>query len=149
MRLGLPFFDIDTTFRVVAKLRRTEGTKFKDMKTTTSRMAHDRVYGILEFTLRGKRFEIPVYQSKDLMDKEPYKDYLFFPFTDLTNSEETYGGGRYIDLRIPAGDEITIDFNKAYNPYCAYSARFSCPIVPSENHIDVEVRAGVKYGGNH
>lgn len=75
-----------------------------------------------------------------------YKDYLFFPFTDTTNGNETYDGGRYIDLRIPAsGNEIIIDFNKAYNPFCAYSAGYSCPIVPAENNLDIPITVGVRY----
>lgn len=80
------------------------------------------------------------------MQKEEYADYLFFPFTDETNGKETYGGGRYIDLRIPKeGDSLVIDFNMAYNPYCAYSWQYSCPLVPAENQMDVEVPVGIRY----
>ena len=105
-----------------------------------------RVYGILEFTLRGKPFQIPVYQSQQLMSTEKYKDYLFFPFTDLTNGEQTYPSGRYIELEIPTeGNTLIVDFNKAYNPYCAYSTKYSCPIVPAENNLDIEIPAGVMY----
>ncbi|HEX8060639.1 MAG TPA: DUF1684 domain-containing protein [Cyclobacteriaceae bacterium] len=146
---SLPFYNIDVNYRVVAKLRKTDGTDFKPMKTTTSRLATDRVYGILEFTLNGKDIKIPVYQSKDLMATAEWKDYLFFPFTDLTNNDGTYGGGRYIDLRIPTGDEIVVDFNKAYNPSCAYNPKYSCPLVPAENHIDIAITAGVRYEGKH
>lgn len=146
---SLPFFDIDPSYVVTAKLIAMPETQFKPAKTTTARFANHRVYGMLEFTLGGKNISIPVYQSKDLLNNAEYKDYLFFPFTDLTNGEETYGGGRYIDLRIPPGGEIKIDFNKAYNPSCAYSPKYSCPIVPSENHIDLAVKAGVKYEGHH
>ena len=78
------------------------------------------------------------------MREEGYEDYLFLPFTDLTNGEETYGGGRYIDLSIPEGNTIQLDFNKAYNPYCTYNKKFSCPLVPSVNSIKTRVVAGVK-----
>ena len=78
------------------------------------------------------------------MQQEKYRDYLFLPFTDNTNGEQTYTGGRYIDLSIPDGDTIVVDFNKAYNPYCAYNKKYSCPIVPSVNNLDTEIRAGVK-----
>jgi len=140
------FFPVDLSFRVQAKLMATAGTPFFGMKTTTSKMSTERIYGHLEFTLKGKRFSLPVYQSKDLMQMTEYADYLFFPFTDETNGKQTYGGGRYIDLRIPKeGDDIIIDFNMAYNPYCAYSSRYSCPIVPEENQMNIEVSAGVKY----
>lgn len=143
---GLPFFPVNLNYRVPAKLAVTEGTPFIGMKTTTTRLAFDRVYGYLEFELQGQHFRIPVYQSRDLMKVPEYADYLFFPFTDLTNGKQTYLGGRYIDLRIPAdGENIIVDFNKAYNPYCAYSPRFSCPLVPAENQLDVEIPVGVMY----
>lgn len=140
------FFPINLGYRVNAKLAVTEGTPFFAMKTTTSRFSTERVYGYVTFTLAGKDFRLPVYQSKDLMQTDEYADYLFFPFTDETNGKETYGGGRYIDLRIPKeGDNLVIDFNMAYNPYCAYSSRFSCPLVPAENQLDVAVPVGIRY----
>ena len=81
-----------------------------------------------------------------LKDLKEYKDHLFLPFRDLTNDVETYIGGRYIDLTIPKGNKITIDFNKAYNPYCAYNyTDYSCPIVPEENKLQTRVLAGIKY----
>ncbi|HEX8039027.1 MAG TPA: TonB family protein, partial [Chryseosolibacter sp.] len=143
---GHDFFPIDLNYRVKAKLAIAEGTPFFNMKTTTSRFSTERVYGYVTFTLSEKEFRLPVYQSKDLMQTKEYADYLFFPFTDETNGKETYGGGRYIDLRIPKeGDNVVIDFNMAYNPYCAYSSRFSCPLVPAENQLDIQVPAGVRY----
>ena len=143
---GHAFFPIDLDYRVDAKLLIAEGTPFFAMKTTTSRLSTERIYGYVSFTLAGKEFQLPVYQSKDLMQNPDYADYLFFPFSDETNGKQTYGGGRYIDLRIPKdGDDLVIDFNMAYNPYCAYSARFSCPLVPADNQMDIEVPAGVKY----
>ena len=75
-----------------------------------------------------------------------YEDYLFLPFRDETNGTDTYGGGKYLDLRIPKGKEIVIDFNQSYQPYCAYNAYdYSCPIVPEENFLPVKIEAGVKY----
>lgn len=143
---GHDFFPIDLNYRVHAKLIVTAGSPFFGMKTTTSTMRSQRVYGHVEFTLLGQEFRLPVYQSKDLMQTDEYADYLFFPFTDETNGTLTYGGGRYIDLRIPKeGADIVIDFNMAYNPYCAYSSKYSCPIVPAENQMDIEVPVGVRY----
>lgn len=142
------FFPADLKYRVDAKLIVTPGTPFFGLKTSTTRITTDRIFGYLEFTLDGKQFRLPVYQSKNLMKTEEYADYLFFPFSDETNGKETYGGGRYIDLRIPKeGDDIIVDFNMAYNPLCAYSSRYSCPKVPAENQMDIEVLAGVKYSG--
>jgi uncharacterized protein (DUF1684 family) len=145
---GHSFFPINLAYRVQGALTVTAGTPFLPMKTTTTRLGSDRVYGYVEFALAGKTFKIPVYQSQELIKKEEYADYLFFPFTDLTNGKQTYMGGRYIDLRIPKeGQELVIDFNQAYNPYCAYSHKYSCPLVPAENQLNVEVPAGVMYSG--
>ncbi len=78
-----------------------------------------------------------------------FKGQLFFPFTDLSSGFGSYGGGRYIDLHIPPSDSILIDFNRSYNPYCAYNGRYSCPIPPRENHINFEITAGVRYTIKH
>lgn len=140
----LDFFSPDTTYVVEARFVRTPEALPFLMPTTTDRKSKEVVYGIAHFELNGKKRQLEVYQNEELMQQEKYRDYLFLPFTDNTNDKETYTGGRYIDLRIPEGDVIRIDFNKAYNPYCAYNKKYSCPIVPSINAIDTEVRAGVK-----
>ncbi|WP_456439808.1 DUF1684 domain-containing protein [Psychroserpens sp.] len=141
---GLYFFRFDSSFVVKANLKLTPDTEWFEMKTTTSRVSPERIYGVLTFELKGESYTLNVYQGKDIMKKEGLEDYLFLPFIDDTNGEESYGGGRYIDLRIPEGDTIEIDFNKAYNPYCAYNDKYSCPIVPRVNYLALNVRAGVK-----
>lgn len=141
---SLDFFKFDSTYVVTATLKRTPNTEWFKMKTTTSRESEERIFGILTFQLKEKTFSLNVYQGKELMKDEDFKDYLFLPFLDNTNGDTTYGGGRNIDLRIPEGDTIEIDFNKAYNPYCAYNERYSCPIVPRENYLDTKIEAGVK-----
>ncbi|MFI1770763.1 DUF1684 domain-containing protein [Thalassobellus citreus] len=146
---GLEFFKFDSTYVVKAKLERTPNSKWFSMKTTTSRVSKERVYGILYFELKGEQFQLNIYQGEDLMEKEGYEDYLFLPFIDETNGVESYGGGRYIDARIPEGDTLVIDFNKAYNPYCAYNDKYSCPIVPRVNYIKTRVEAGVKSFGKY
>ena len=146
---GLDFFKFDSTYIVTAHLKRTPDTEWFDMKTTTSRVSPERIYGILTFELKGETYTLNVYQGKDVMTREGLEDYLFLPFLDDTNGEESYGGGRYIDLRIPEGDTIEIDFNKAYNPYCAYNDKYSCPIVPRVNYLALNVRAGVKAFEKH
>lgn len=141
---GLDFFDPDTAYRVIATLFRTpEAIPFL-MPTNTDRMSEEVVYGKVSFRLKGKTYQLEVYQNEELKSQEGYEDYLFLPFTDQTNGVSTYEGGRYIDLRIPKGETIEIDFNKAYNPYCAYNKKYSCPLVPGQNHISIDIRAGVK-----
>lgn len=143
---GHEFFPINLKFRVIAKLKVTDNTPFFPMKATNIKVSEFRHYGVIEFSIDGEVFQVPVYQSRDLLKQEEYMDYLFFPFTDLTNGTETYSGGRFIGLRIPkSGKEIVVDFNQAYNPYCAYNSKYSCPLVPAENNLNVEIAAGVKY----
>jgi uncharacterized protein (DUF1684 family) len=105
-----------------------------------------RKYGKLLFTLNGQPQRLTVYQSQDLMQKPGFADYIFVPFTDLSNGHGSYSGGRYIDLRMPpAGSStMTLDFNQAYNPSCAYSHAFSCPIPPPENRLSVAIPVGVQ-----
>ncbi|MBT2162154.1 DUF1684 domain-containing protein [Zobellia barbeyronii] len=140
----LDFFAPDTNYVVTAKFVRTPEALPFLMPSTTGDSSEETVYGIAHFTLNGKNRQLEVYQNKELMQQEKFRDYLFLPFTDDTNGVETYTGGRYIDLSIPDGDTIVIDFNKAYNPYCAYNKKFSCPVVPSVNNLDTEILAGVK-----
>ena len=116
---GLEFFKVDSNYVVTATLQRTPNSEWFNMKTTTDRVSKERVYGILHFQLKGNTYQLNVYQGQELMNKSGYEDYLFLPFLDETNGLESYGGGRYIDARIPEGDTIIIDFNNSYNPYCA------------------------------
>lgn len=140
----LDFFPIDTAFRVFARLEKTDDQNYFEMQTTTERKPEYRVWAIAIFSLKDKEYRLNVYQNKKAMDDPTYSNYLFLPFLDLTNGESSYGGGRYIDLLIPEDNTVIIDFNKAYNPYCAYNHSYSCPIVPKENFLDIEVIAGVK-----
>lgn len=141
---SLEFFEPDTNYIVEAELVRTPEALPFSMPTTTGRESTEVVYGIAKFTLNGKDHELEIYQSPELITQAEYEDYLFLPFTDNTNGQETYGGGRYLDLRIPKGNKIILNFNKAYNPYCAYNKKFSCPIVPKVNNLDTEIKVGVK-----
>jgi uncharacterized protein (DUF1684 family) len=140
----LDFFDIDTSYVIEAEFVRTPYESPFAMPTTTDRMPVYVKYGEAYFELEGQSFKLNIYQNQELMKSAEYADYLFIPFTDKTNGEISYGGGRYLDLRIPNGNTITLNFNKAYNPYCAYNGKYSCPIPPSENDLSVAVPVGVK-----
>jgi len=141
---GLDFYTFDSVYVVKAHLEHTPNSEWFNMKTTTSRLTEERVYGILNFILKGKTHQLNIFQGKELMTTEGYEDYLFLPFLDDTNGEGSYSGGRYLDLRIPEGDTLIIDFNKANNPYCVYDDKFSCPLVPRANYLNVKVEAGLK-----
>lgn len=141
---GLDFYPIDEKYIVEAIFIRTKKEKSFKMKTTTSRTPIYKKYGELHFSIDGKELKLNVYQNADLKKKPGYDDYLFLPFSDLTCGKDSYIGGRYIDMRIPKSEKVIIDFNQAYNPYCAYNYEYSCPIVPLENDLDIEINAGVK-----
>jgi uncharacterized protein (DUF1684 family) len=140
----LDFYTPDTTYRIIAKFERTPDALPFYMPTTTTRKSEEVVFGVVSFKLLGKEYKLEVYQNSELKLREGFADYLFLPFSDMTNGNETYTGGRYIDLRIPEGNTLLIDFNKAYNPYCAYNKKYSCPIVPKVNDLKLPVKAGVK-----
>ena len=141
---SLDFFSINDKYIIEAKFIRTKKEKVFKMKTSTSRLPEYKKYGELHFSIDGVDCKLNVYQNIDLIKKPGFDDYLFLPFSDLTNGKETYIGGRYVDLRIQKGTTWKIDFNKAYNPYCAYNYEYSCPIVPLENDLNVSILAGVK-----
>lgn len=141
---ALEFFPISEKYFVTATFKRTKKEKPFEMKTTTSRKPLYVKYGELHFEIDGIPCQLNVYQNVEFSKKPVYKNTLFLPFTDYTSGVESYGGGRYIDLEIQKGNTWTIDFNQAYNPYCAYNEKYSCPIVPEENDLKVEIKAGVK-----
>lgn len=140
------FFNPDSAFRVVADFKPLENQTSFRMPTYDGSAKEYIRYGVASFKLNGKPLQLTIYRSIQLMANEDYKDYLFLPFTDQTNGEQTYGGGRYIDLRTSAieGNKVQIDFNKAYNPYCAYSSGYSCPVPPEENDLAAAITAGEK-----
>jgi uncharacterized protein (DUF1684 family) len=143
---GHRFFPFDLKYRIKAKFSKTENSNPFDLPTSSGKTKSYKEYGKATFELDGKSYTLTLYQSLDLIKQEKYKDYLFLPFRDATNEKETYGGGKYMDLTIPKGNTIVLDFNKSYQPYCAYNAYdYNCPIVPEENKLPVEIRAGVMY----
>ncbi|MBL0056761.1 MAG: DUF1684 domain-containing protein [Chitinophagaceae bacterium] len=151
-RKYLKFFPIDSNYRVNCHFEKMNDTIGFTMKTSANTLKHYYKYGQLHFNLNGVHCHLSVYQSRDLMQNEQYKDYLFIPFTDQTTGDESYGSGRYIDLLTGdfATPNVVLDFNKAYNPYCAYTTGYKCPIPPKENTLPVAVKAGeMNYGKAH
>lgn len=147
----LRFFSPDETYRVTCSFERTPEAEPFDMATYSGITKPYVQYGTATCPLRGKTIEIAIYQSLRLQQLPMYRDYLFIPFKDLTNGESTYGGGRYMDIRISdiQDGQVALDFNKAYNPYCAYSDGYNCPVPPVENHLEMAVEAGEKDFGGH
>lgn len=141
-----PFFPINSKYRIEADFTLTKNAVPFEIPTSSGKTKPYREYGKAAFILDGKKLTLTVYQSLTLIQKKGFEDHLFLPLRDETNGKETYGGGRYLDLKIPKTHKIIIDFNRAYQPYCAYNAfDYSCPIVPEENFLPVSIEAGVKY----
>ncbi|MBZ4040756.1 DUF1684 domain-containing protein [Flavobacterium hibisci] len=141
---SLDFYPISSKYFVNAKLVKANNEKAFEMKTSTSRKPKYIKYGTVFFTIDGVALQLNVYQDVELSKSDKYKNHLFLPFSDLTCGKESYIGGRYIDLEVPKGNTIEIDFNQSYNPYCAYNHKYSCPIVPLENDLNIAIKAGVK-----
>jgi len=142
----LSFYKPKAKYRVDCSFERTENAKTFDMATYSGQVRKYVQYGWLKFKFKGKDRQMAVYQSLRSQETEEYKDYLFIPFKDLTNIKTTYGGGRYIDIKISdiQDNRLSLDFNQSYNPYCAFKDGYSCPIPPKENHLTWAIKAGEK-----
>ncbi len=142
------YFSYDEKYCVDAKWILTPGEEPFEMPTSTDRMPVYVKYGELHFKIDSQDLVLSAYQNVEMSTSEEYKDYLFIPFNDLSNGDTSYGGGRYFDITIPAGNTVLIDLNNTYHPYCAYNPRYSCPIPPEENMLDVAIEVGVMLGIN-
>jgi len=140
----LKYYRPKVKFRKEATFERFDQAMHFLMKTTTDRLPEYSVYGAVTFYHNGKKYTLNVYQNIELVKKPGYENYLFIPFNDKTNGLETYGGGRFLDITETGKDTVVIDFNKAYNPYCAYNHKYSCPIPPESNNLKIKVKAGEK-----
>lgn len=144
---GITFFPINEKYIVKAKFSPIKDGKIIPFPTSAKKIKHYKEYGKVEFELDGQQHQLTIYQSSPIM--EEYKESLFLPFMDDTNGVTSYGGGRYLDLSTKdlggKSKTIVIDFNQVYNPYCAYSKHYNCPIPPANNLLDVEINAGVSY----
>lgn len=146
---GLNYYPVDLKYRVTAKFIPNEKPELFKMKTSTARLPEYSKYGDLVFTIDGVELKLEVYESPAISGNPEYANYLFVPFTDLTNGEETYHVGRYLDLKKPLSEEVILDFNLSYNPYCSYSPNYSCPIPPAANQLSIAIPAGEKMYEKH
>ncbi|NNC71088.1 MAG: DUF1684 domain-containing protein [Flavobacteriaceae bacterium] len=139
---ALDFFPIDTMYKIKARFVRTPNEIIDLFATSTDRKQPMLKYGEAYFSLKGKELKLNIYQTEGIGDE--YVNYLFIPFMDATSGHETYGGGRYINTRAPKNNILLIDFNKAFNPPCAYNYNYSCVIPPKENRLPIAIEAGIK-----
>jgi uncharacterized protein (DUF1684 family) len=138
---GLRYFDPDPSWRIEARLERAANPDTVQFVTSQRTFEAYLRIGRVRFERGGREYALAVYRS--IVEEK-----LFLPFTDATTGEESYGAGRYLDPETAPGDMLRLDFNRAYNPYCAYDARWVCPVSPPENHLEIPVRAGEKDFGH-
>ncbi len=138
----LHYFPVDYNYRVNARYVQNPSPALFAIQTSSGK---ERVYarvGRLDFKINGIGYSLMAYQSLEEVQKRSEGGHLFVPFTDATSGGKSYGGGRYLDIPLPKDASVNIDFNLAYNPYCAYNSKYSCPIPPRENRLPVEIVAG-------
>lgn len=141
----MQFYPVNKAFRLKAKFTPAVSSGWIQFNTSGNQKQVYRVYGTLSFQLNGWPHQLNLYQSQDLLTNPKLSNYLFLPFTDSTSGVETYHGGRYLDFTTAdiQDNQLTLDFNKAYNPYCAFvSGIYNCPIPPKENALAVAIKAG-------
>lgn len=133
--ISLNYYPVDEKFKVIAKIDLIDEKRTLTLGNSDGTISNYRKYAMAHFDLDGSSFEL-------LILKNIETGILFTAFSDETSTKETYGGGRYLDLEFDRATRITLDFNQAYNPYCAYNHDYSCPLPPRENHLDIAIEAG-------
>lgn len=140
------FFTPDSLYRVEASVELLSNESFFAMPTSSGSTKQARKFARLVFSLKGNTYVLYAYQLLTLLNSEEYKDDFFVPFLDGTSSVTTYEGGRYLEFKTGNIHDQTliIDFNRAYNPYCAFTTGFNCPIPPRDNTLPLQINAGEK-----
>ncbi len=133
----LKYYGINQLLKFQVELKQYEEQNKIDIMTSKGIVQEHIRFGYVEFEIFSKKYSLNVFTQQD-------SDHLFVPFKDKTNGIETYGAGRYVELEHISNNYYTLDFNSAYNPYCAYNDNWVCPLTPFENNLSVEIRAGEK-----
>ena len=139
---ALKYFPPDSKYRLTANLVSIDSKKVIALPTSDGKEQKYLEYAFATFSSDGVENKLLLLE---VMDMGSQRGKLFLAFADATSADETYGAGRYLDIKkVPGATSITLDFNLAYNPYCAYSDKFSCPFPPKENILKIAIRAGEK-----
>lgn len=141
--LPLKYFPVDPNYAVPAVLKLSENRPIFEMPTSTGALRRMQLVGELQFSLQGQPRSLGAFVEEGTQQITR----LFVPFADMTTGKDTYAAGRYLDIEPTGTGYYTIDFNRAYNPYCAYNASYECPFPPPSNRLDVAVTAGEKAPG--
>ena len=134
---GLDYYEPDPDYRYTLTLQPAETQEELTFQTSTG---DEQIYhrlGTIEFEVEGETGKLAIYQS-------PHHEGLFLPFRDATSGHETYGAGRYLEPQDLGGGKLLVDFNLCYNPFCAYTDAYSCPLPPFENHLKIAIHVGEK-----
>ena len=133
---GLKYFEINPTFKIAGKIDRLTSGQTINISMSGGETEEYEAYGNVTFEIEGVKCALKIFKTPE--------GNLFLPFKDLTSNKETYGAGRYLDFGVEdvKDNRLTIDFNKAYQPFCAYNHTFTCPVPPAENFLNVSVKAG-------
>ncbi len=135
---GLSYHPLDPRYRFRVRLHAHPNPDVLTFPTSKGTEQQYLRYGYFEFPIEGQTVRLNAYKPVHVHGH----DYLFVPFRDATSGKESYGAGRYLDLEPTPDDVYDLDFNRAYNPYCAYSDEYVCPLPPPENWLPVPIRAG-------
>ncbi len=138
------FYEFNATFNMAANYKTPRKPKTISIPTSGVKIKDYSEFAIINFLVDGEEYKITAYRPSPIIPL--YKNLVFILFKDLSSPLETYGGGRYMDMDIKDfnGGKVIIDFNKAYNPYCAFSDGWNCPIPPLGNHLKAKIEAGEK-----
>ncbi|PWK22150.1 hypothetical protein LV89_03535 [Arcicella aurantiaca] len=133
---GLKYFEINPNFKVIGTLDKFASDQTINISMTDGSAEEYEAYGNVSFEIEGKKYSLKIFKTPE--------GNLFLPFKDLTSNKETYGAGRYLDFGVNdvKNNQIEIDFNKAYQPYCAYNETYTCPITPAENFLNLALKVG-------
>ena len=133
---GLKYFEVNPNFKITGKIDKVTSGQTINITMTGGEVEEYEAYGNVKFEIEGVKCVLKIFKTPE--------GNLFLPFKDLTSNKETYGAGRYLDFGINDVNEnqLTIDFNKAYQPFCAYNHTFTCPVPPAENFLNVAIKAG-------
>lgn len=137
---GLDFYEVDPTYRFVVPLHRFSPPDTVTIAESTGGLRSQVQVGRVTVPLPGGQTDLLVFRG----ESEDPRGRLWIPFADSTNGRTTYKAGRYVDLVQVEGDSVMVDFNRAYNPTCAYNPDYACPLPPRENRLEVSIPAGEK-----
>lgn len=133
---GLKYFEINPAFKIIGKIDKLTSGQTINISMSGGETEEYEAYGNVTFEIEGIKCALKIFKTPE--------GNLFLPFKDLTSNKETYGAGRYLDFGVEdvRNNQLTIDFNKAYQPFCSYNHTFTCPVPPAENFLNVSVKAG-------